>query len=66
LYTDSLNKSRKEEPTAESSGRFTEYTPLAMFREKIFNEIVVADLKEVGIKPPKAPSQEKKGVDKTK
>jgi len=37
-----------------------------MSREKILVEIVVADLKEVGIKPPKAPSQEKKGTDKTK
>jgi len=87
LYTDNLNKSRKEEPAPESSkksfhekkkegkaareskgptGRFTEYTPLAMSREKIFVEIVVAYLKEAGGKPPKAPSQEKKGVDKTK
>jgi len=48
------------------SGRFTEYTPLAMSREKIFAEIAVADLAEVGVKPPKAPSQERKGVDKTK
>jgi hypothetical protein len=48
------------------SGHFTEYTPLAMSREKILAEIVVADLAEVGIKPPKAPSQERKGIDKTK
>jgi len=39
------------------SGRFTEYTPLAMSREKIFVEIAVADLAEAGVKPPKAPSQ---------
>jgi hypothetical protein len=44
----------------------TEYTPLAMSREKILAEIVVADLTEAGIKPPKAPSQDRKGVDKTK
>jgi hypothetical protein len=48
------------------SGHFTEYTPLAMSREKILAEIVVADLAEVGIKPPKAPSQERKVIDKTK
>jgi len=48
------------------SSRFTEYTPLAMSREKIFVEIAVADLAEAGVKPPKAPSQERKGVDKTK
>ena len=77
LYVDTLNKSRKEDPTAESSknpfheikkegkttreskghiGRFTKYTPLAMSREKILVEIVVADLKEAGVKPPKASS----------
>jgi len=71
LYADSLNKSRKEEPAVESSkkglvGCFTEYTPLAMSREKILVEINVADLKEDGIKPPKAPSHEKKETDKTK
>jgi len=87
LYADNLNKSRKEEPAAESSkmpfhekkmeekvtregkrpnGHFTEYTPLAMSREKILAEIAVADLTEAGVKPPKAPSQERKGVDKTK
>jgi hypothetical protein len=86
LYADSLNKTRKEEPAAESSkkpfqekkkegkaareskrhnGHFTEYIPLDMSREKILAEIVVADLTEAGIKPPKAPSQERKGVDKT-
>jgi len=48
------------------SGRFTEYTPLAMSREKIFVEIAVADLAESGVKPPKAPSQERKGVHRTK
>ena len=47
------------------SSRFTEYKPLAMSREKILAEIAVADLTEVGVKPPKAPSQERKGVDKT-
>jgi len=87
LYADSLNKSRKEDPAAESSkkpfhekkkegkiahedktpsGRFTEYTPLAMSREKILAEITVADLTEAGVKPPKALSQERKRVDKTK
>jgi len=48
------------------SSCFTEYTPLAMSREKIFAEIAVADLAEAGVKPPKAPLQERKGVDKTK
>ena len=87
LYADNLNKSRKEEPVAESSkkpfhekkkegrvtregkrpnGHFTEYTPLAMSREKILAEIAVADLTEAGVKPPKVPSQERKGVNKTK
>jgi hypothetical protein len=37
-----------------------------MSREKILTEITVADLTEVGIKPPKAPSQERKGIVKTK
>jgi len=37
-----------------------------MSREKIFVEIAVADLAEAGVEPPKAPSQERKGVDKTK
>jgi len=46
--------------------RCTEYTPLAMSREKILAEISIAELREAGVKPPKAPSQEKKGVDKTK
>jgi len=50
----------------EPSGRFTEYTPLAMSREKIFAEIAVADLAEAGVKLPKAPSQERKGVDRRK
>ena len=44
------------------SGRFTEYTPLAMSWEKIFAEIAVVDLAEVGVKPPKAPSQERKEI----
>ena len=48
------------------SGRFTEYKPLVASREKIFAEIAVADLAEAGVKPPKAPSQERKGVDATK
>jgi len=48
------------------NGHFTEYTPLAMSREKIVAEIAVADLTEAGVKPPKAPSQERKGVNKTK
>jgi len=87
LYADNLNKTRKEEPAAESSkkpfhekkkegkvtregkgpnGRFTEYTTLALSREKILAKIAVADLAEAGVKPPKAPSQERKGVNKTK
>jgi len=37
-----------------------------MSRDKIHAEIAVADLAEAGVKPPKAPSQERKGVDKTK
>jgi len=77
LYANNLNKTRKEEPVAESSkkpfqerkkegkvvregktpnSRFTEYTPFAMSREKIFVEMIVADLAEAGVKPPKAPS----------
>jgi len=65
LYEASLEKTRKEDPAAESSrkpfqekrkegkttregkapgGRFTEYTPLAMSREKILAEIAVAVL----------------------
>jgi len=48
------------------NGCFTDYTPLSITREKIFAEIVLADLNEVGVKPPKAPSHEKNGVDKTK
>jgi hypothetical protein len=62
-------KKREGKATRESkrpNGHFTEYTPLAMSREKILAEIAVADLAEVGIKPPKAPSQERKGIDKTK
>jgi len=77
LYADSLNKPRKPFQEKKNkgkivregkapSGRFTEYTPLAMSREKIFTEITVADLAEAGVKPPKAPSQERKGVDKKK
>jgi len=87
LYADNLNKSRKEEPDAESSkkpfnektkegklacegkgpnGRFTKYTPLAISGEKILAKIALADLTEAGVKLPKAPSQERKGVDKTK
>jgi len=41
-------------------GHFTEYTPLVMSRERSLAEIAVADLTEVGVKPPKAPSQERK------
>ena len=48
------------------NGRFTKYTPLAMSREKILAEIAVVDLIEAAAKPPKAPSQERKEVDKTK
>jgi hypothetical protein len=65
-----FHERKKEGKAARESkrpnGHFTEYTPLAMSREKILVEIAVADLAEVGIKPPKAPSQERKGVDKTK
>jgi hypothetical protein len=39
---------------------------LAMLREKMLAEIAIADQTEVSIKPPKAPSQERKGIDKTK
>jgi len=37
-----------------------------MSREKILAEIFIAELKDAGVKPPKAPSQEKEVVDKTK
>lgn len=37
-----------------------------MSREKILVEISVAELKDAGVKPPKAHSQEKRRVDKTK
>jgi len=37
-----------------------------MSREKVFVEIAVADLAEAGVKPPKALSHDRKGVDKTK
>jgi len=37
-----------------------------MTREKIIVEIAVADLAEASVKPPKASSQERKGVKKTK
>jgi len=37
-----------------------------MSREKILAEISIAELKDAGVKPPKALSQEKKGVDRTK
>ncbi|KEH26820.1 hypothetical protein MTR_6g075360 [Medicago truncatula] len=62
---------KKKEGKATREGKrpndyFTEYTPLAMSRKKILAEIVVADLTEADIKPPKAPSQERKGVDKRK
>jgi hypothetical protein len=65
-----FHEKKKDGKTARESkrpnGHFTEYTPLAMSREKILVEIAVADLTEAGIKPPNAPSQEKKGVDKIK
>jgi hypothetical protein len=65
-----FHEKKKEGKAARESkrpnGHFTEYTPLAMSREKNLTEIAVADLTEAGIKPPKAPSQERKGVDKTK
>jgi len=65
-----FHKKKKEgEVAREGKGpnsRFTEYTPLAMSREKILVEIVVADLTEAGVKPPKAPLQERKWVNKTK
>jgi len=62
-------KKREDKVTREGkrpNSHFTEYTPLAMSREKILAEIAVADLTETGVKSPKAPSQERKGVDKTK
>jgi len=62
-------KRKEGEVSREGKGpndRFTKYTPLAMSREKILAEIAIADLTEAGVKPPKAPSQERKGVDKTK
>jgi len=62
-------KKKEDKVAREGKGpnsRFTKYTPLAMSREKILVEIAVADLTEAGVKPPKAPSQERKGVDKTK
>ena len=37
-----------------------------MSKGKIFAEIAVADLAEAGVKPPKAPLQERNGVNKTK
>jgi hypothetical protein len=37
-----------------------------MSRENILAEITLADLAEVGVNPPKAPSRERKGIDKTK
>jgi hypothetical protein len=65
-----FHEKKKEDKAARESkrpnGHFTEYTPLAMSREKILAKIAIADLNEAGIKPPKAPSQERKGVDKTK
>jgi hypothetical protein len=65
-----FHEKKKEGKAARESkrpnGHFTEYTPLAMSREKILVEIAIADLTEVGIKPLKAPSQERKGIDKTK
>jgi len=46
---------KKEGKTAREGkglvGHFTEYTPLAMSREKFFVEICVAELKEPGVKP---------------
>jgi len=48
------------------NSRFNEYTPFAMSGEKILAEISVADLTKARVKPPKAPSKERKGVDKTK
>jgi hypothetical protein len=65
-----FHEKKKEDKAIRESKRpnshFTEYTPLAMSREKILAEIVVANLTEVGIKPPKAPSQERKGINKSK
>jgi hypothetical protein len=65
-----FHEKKKEGKAARESKRlnshFTEYTPLAMSREKILAEIAVADLAEADINPPKGLSQERKGVDKTK
>jgi len=64
-----MRKKREGKVTREGkrpNGHFIEYTPLAMSKEKILVEITMADLTEASVKPPKAPSQERKGVDKTK
>jgi hypothetical protein len=65
-----FHEKKKEGKTTRESkrpnGHFTMYTPLAMSWEKILAEIAIADLAEVGIKPPKPPSQERKGIDKSK
>jgi len=58
------NKKKEGKAASEGKGpvsRFAEYTPSVMSREKTFSEISVAELKEAGVKLPKAPSQEKKG-----
>jgi hypothetical protein len=63
-----FHEKKKEDKAARESkrpsGHFTEYTPLAMSREKILAEIAVADLAEVSIKPPKAPSRKERGSTK--
>ena len=65
-----FHKKKREGKVARESkgptGCFTEYTLLAMSREKIFVEMAIDDLKEADVKPPKAPAQEKKVVDSTK
>ena len=61
-------KRKEGKPAREArgpGGRFTEYTPLAVSREKILSEISSADMKEAGIKFPKA-SAGKPGADKSK
>jgi len=65
-FQDKKKESKVTHEGKAPKGRFTEYTPLAMSREKILLVIEVADLAEDGVKPPKDLSQERKGVDKTK
>jgi hypothetical protein len=65
-FQEKKKESKAARESKRPSGHFTEYTLLPMSREKILAEIAVADLAEVGIKPPKASSQERKGINTTK